>query len=910
MRDKNIIKTIFIICLMSLFNVLSYTDTNSMFFDRISIEQGLSNVAIMRILQDKQGFMWFGTKNGLNKYDGYNFTVYRHNSNDNTSLTKNFITSLCEDEDGILWIGTDGGGLNRFDKKSEKFLSYRHQKNNPDSLSNDFISSLADDKNGILWIGTFSKGLNKFDKKSGKNKHYLHQSDNSNSISSNEIYDIYKGRDHIWIGTRRGLNKFDKKNEIFTLYDNQTRNPKNLDNSIIEMVFEDNKGILWLGTKRGGLIKFNHSTKIFNNYQAYLNKPDSLSNNRVNEIFEDRDGILWIGTDGGGLNKFNRKTGIFIKYNNQLDDPNSLSDNSIISIFEDKGGNLWIGTRNGGLSKFDKKRGEFFNYKQQSNNYESLKGKSVMSFYKDINEHLWIGTNDGLNKTNLNLETFTNYKFQPDNRNNNSIYSVIENKKDNMLVGAINGLYKFDLKKEVFTKFQFQFNLPDRRITQIYKDKQDMLWIGTDGDGLYKSNHNSNKFTRYFPRLENSQSLSGIYIWSVFEDSENNIWIGTIGGGLNKFNRNNETFISYQHQANNPQSISSNQVITIYEDIKKILWIGTDNGLNKFDRQKKSFHYFENREVKFNEAIKGILEDKKGNLWISTNNGINKFNPETGLFINYDKQDGLQGNEFNDGSCFKDSFGRLYFGGINGFTVFEPDKIIDNTYIPPVVITDFLIFNKSVKVARAGFRSDNFQLQNHINFTNEIILNYTDYIFAFEFSALNYRQQKKNKYKYKLEGLDNNWIETDYKNRRATYTNLSPGEYIFRVKGSNDDGYWNEKGASIKVVILPPFWKTIWFKTIIILLIFSLLFILYNIRIKKIKRKLKFDVEVKNICSKKKLTNTETEILLLILKGKTNKEIEDIQFISSGSIRNSISRIYKKMDTDNRLSLIKMFKDL
>jgi len=357
------------------------------------------------------------------------------------------------------------------------------------------------------------------------------------------------------------------------------------------------------------------------------------------------------------------------------------------------------------------------------------------------------------------------------------------------------------------------------------------LWIGTYGGGLNKFDRKEEKFTRYQHQANNLQSLSTNSVLSIFEDSEGSLWIGTWGGGLNKFDRKEEKFTRYQYQADNPQSLSDNSVRSIFEDADGILWIGTRAGLNKFDQKEEKFTHYREKDGLPNDVVYGILGDDKGNLWLSTNKGISKFNPHKETFTNYDERDGLQSDEFNLGAYFKDRTGRMYFGGVNGFNEFYPDSIQDNTYVPPVVITDFLLFNKSVSV------SDTTVLKHSINFTKEIILDYTDYILAFEFSALNYRQSEKNQYKYKLEGLNKGWIDTDYKHRRATYTNLSHGEYIFRVKASNDDGYWNEEGVAVNVTILPPWWETTLFRLIIGILLISGLFAGYRFRVRAMEKR-------------------------------------------------------------------------
>ncbi len=904
---KKSLKFGFILYFLLLLTITFYPKQINRYFKHISIKQGLSQVSVWSIVQDKQGFMWFGTDNGLNKYDGYKFTIYRHNSNVDTSLTKNTIPSLCDDSNGILWIGTDGGGLNRFDKKNESFINYQYQKNNPNSLSDNFISSIIEDKDGFLWIGTFSGGLNKFNKVSKKFKRYKHMVNNPNSLSHNQIGSIVESTGGIiWVGTREGLNKFDKLNETFTRYRYQSGTEIAIRENNIGSLFEDSRGILWIGTNGGGLNKFNSSNKVFINYKSDPKIPTSISNDFIRTIYEDKEGNLWIGT-WRGLNKFNRKTEEFSNFQHHIGDDNTLSSNNILSINEDTGGILWIGTYSGGLNKYDKKNEVFSNYTQLQGNPKSLSGKRVLSFYNDTRGTLWIGTSNGLNKTNFNLDNFSLFQFQ---RNYFSAMSVIGNTKGNLWLGTGSGVFKIDTKSKNISKLKYKIKKPDRGIMQVYRDTKNILWIATDGDGLIKFEQNKNKFTQYKSLPVKSEGLSSSYVWSIFEDSINTIWIGTIGSGLHKFNHKSDTFTSYQHQQGSPHSISSNHVLDIFEDTKYNLWLGTDNGLNKFDRKEKKFQLIKNKNLSYNEVINGILEDNEGNIWLCTKHGLNKFDLKSGVFSNYDMQDGLQNNEFNDGAKLKGPNGRLFFGSMDGFIVFDPSKVVDNKYIPPVLITDFLLFNKSVGVKKENDKSKSFQLKQHINFTEEITLDYTDYIFAFEFSALNYRQSEKNKYKYKLEGFDKDWIETDYKQRRATYTNLSAGEYVFKVKASNDDGYWNNKGMSINVNILPPFWKTIWFKSFIMFLGVTLVFFLYRFILNKAKEKIRFEEKVKTLSFKNKLSKTEEEILFLILRGKSNKEIEDLLFISSGTIRNSNSRIYKKFKVGNRTNLILMFKNL
>ncbi|MCP4603757.1 MAG: response regulator [Proteobacteria bacterium] len=815
-------------------------------FERISIEQGLSQISVTSIFQDSQGFIWFGTLDGLNKYDGYQFVIYRHDLDDSASLSNSYILSIFEDTKGNLWVGTNGGGLNRFDRKAETFTRYQHRANDTKSLSNNFVWSIFEDSKGKLWIGT-EDGLNKLGNRSETFTHYLHKDDNPSSLSHNKVRSILEDEDgNLWIGTEGGgLNKFDRKTETFSHYVNKTDNPKSLSHNSVWSIFEDHEGILWIGTLGGGLNRFDRKTETFTHYVNQANNPRSISNNTIRAILEDTGGNLWIGTHGGGLNRFDRETETFTHYMNQADNPHSISQDKIRSIFEDDGGNLWIATHSG-LNKFDRKAENFILYKHQTDDLNSLNHDFVYSIYEDDEENLWLGTNNGLNKYNRKLDTFTHYTHDADSPksiSHNAIRSIIEDAEGNLWIGVLRGgLNKFNRKTETFTHYLHQDDNPkslsSNMVYSILEDSRGELWIGTIGGGLNRFDRKTKTFSHYSTQADNPNSLSHNFIYSIFEDSEGNLWIGT-EDGLNSFDRQTEYFVRYLNQAGNSKSLSSNLVLTIFEDSRGDLWIGTTGGLNSFDQRSKSFTCYREKDGLPNDVIYGILEDNKGNLWLSTNNGISKFNPNTKTISNYNMKDGLQSNEFNSGAYHKGRSGRMYFGGINGFNEFYPENVENSTYVPPVVITDFLLFNKPVGVAKASVKSDGYQLEQHINFTKEITLDYTDYIFAFEFSALNYRQSDKNQFAYKLEGFDRDWVETDYRHRRTTYTDLYHGEYVFRVKASNDDGYWNTEGTNIRMTILPPPWKTWWAYSLYTLAVLALIFWFVQSQRKKVKQKQK-----------------------------------------------------------------------
>ncbi len=950
-------------------NIKVNAQRDNIHFERISTEQGLSQVSINCILQDKQGFMWFGSEDGLNKYDGYRIIIYRHDPEDSLSISNNAISSLFEDAEGILWIGTKGGGLNKFDRQTNIFKRYTHDVDKPNSLSSNTVTVVYEDVAGNLWVGT-KHGLNKLvnssniplvnDKSGNLNQkiesfiRFNHQEDNQSSISNDAVLSIFEDTGgNLWVGTENGLNVFDRKTNKFIRDFRKSGNSKSLSNNFVSSIYQDSFGNLWIGTKNG-LNKLVSNAKqsidlkaiTFINYKNIPNNNLSLSSNDVSVIFQDADGKLWIGTEDG-LNLFDYKTNNFTKYKKHNEDINSLGHNSVLSIYEDKGAILWIGTLGGGVNKFDRKMKAFVHYRHRENDSKSLNYNSVRTIYEDAARNIWVGNRHGLNRFDHKTETFNLYQHNQDNSmslSNNYVRTIFQDSKGSLWLGTnfgLNKLISFTLgqglyngkNSAAFYHFLHQDNdkksLSNNFITSIYEDQTNKLWVGTRkglnklvikknnemslGDTVVSEKY-SYTFINYFNEPDNPNSLSNDNINKIYQDKRGNLWIGTNGGGIDKLviqkegkTLNNISFIHYQNQKNKHNSLSNNTILCFHEDADGNLWIGTNRGLNKLspteaekkDEKKAIFKTFTEKDGLYNNVVYGILEDDKNNLWISTNMGISKFNIKNSSFTNYDRQDGLQENEFNGSAYFKDRSGRMYFGGINGLNIFYPDNIKPNTYIPPVIITDFLLFNKSVEVS--GITSDKFKLKQHINFTKEITLKHTDYIFAFEFSALNYRQSKKNQYKYKLEGLDKDWIETDYKNRRATYTNLPHGEYTFRVIASNDDDYWNEEGASIKITILPPFWKTWWFRSMIIIFVISSLVGFYLLRIKSIKKRNKelekqveertINLSEANMQLEEKQADLETKQEEIISQKEAieqqNKELEKLSLVA-GETENAV----------------------
>ncbi|MDM8566768.1 two-component regulator propeller domain-containing protein [Candidatus Halobeggiatoa sp. HSG11] len=788
-------------------------ENRSIKFERITVEDGLPSNFTSSVIQDAQGFMWFATKNGLAKYDGDKFTVYKHDSNNPNSLSNNYTWPIIKTRNGILWIGTFGGGLNKFDPVTEKFTAYKHDDNEPNSLVGDFVQIIYEDKAGILWIGTDGDGLSRFDPVTENFTNYYNDEANPNSLSSNSVYSICQDENGIfWIGTYdAGLNRFDQKTETFTHYKHEDNNPNSLASDFIWSAYLDKTGILWLGTENG-LDSYDIKNNKFTHYQHDATNSNSLSNNSVTSIYEDSKGILWISTMGGGLNQFDRIN--FINHKTEAGNENSLSNNMVTGITEDNTGTLWITTDNN-INKYDARYERFTNFQHNPRLSNSLSNNSVNAIYKDKNEIVWLGTGGGgLNK--FEQQIFSNYK-----QDNN--ITVIKPGNDGILwIGTDNeGVNKFDPITETFINYGHEPNdsnsLNYNTVWDIDVAKNGIVWIAMIGGGFDRFDPVTETFQHYNPNVSGKNYFVTPWVTSIKVATDGMIWIGTDDQGISQFDSESEVFTYYIPDETVPNSLSNGVIHTIFEDSKNNMWIGTNEGLNKFNKSTQTFNAYLTENGLAGNSIFGILEDEQNNLWISTDKGLSKFNPQTEIFRNYNKYDGLQGNIFLPRSAYKSDTGELFFGGTNGFNSFYPDKLTDNSFIPPVFLTNFKLFNKSVPIA------DNSPLQQSINFAKQITLSHKQSAFTFEFTALNYRATNNNKYAYLMEGFDKDWTYADNNHRFATYTNLDAGKYIFRVKASNNDDLWNEAGTKIQLTILPPWWQTWWAYTIYIVIIFGVI---------------------------------------------------------------------------------------
>ena len=843
----------YILCTLMLSILLIYShsqDYRSVSFENLKTEnikrvKGLSQNMVNAIIQDDQGYMWFGTWDGLNQYDGYEFTIY----NKQDGMSNPTINTLLEDDEGMIWSGTQDG-LNRFDRKTKSFSVLKNIPGNSNSLSNNTINHIFQDSKGYLWISTV-----------------------------------------------QGLNKYDKNNNIYTRYSFNIADVDSIRTNWINKVIQDNDGFLWIAT-RFGLFRRDDSTMLFTPFFHYHEDENSISSNQINDIFEDSHGEIWIGTQNGLNLYLGEERGFKRFYHNQLQE-NSLSNNQVKAIFEDSRGILWIGTHDK-LNIFDRDHQTFTHY-SHSGKTTSLSNDDVNCIYEDDMGSVWIGTYKGVNKVQLGLSKFNYYRKDPDDPlslSSNVIHCIFTDERGLIWLGTGEGVNILDRQTGRYSQLHFMIDaytdLADLRIRSMHKGRDGNIWIATDSDGLFRYNPSTGNYTRFvaFPDKPNSLnsnnllwvtedhqgyiwvgsdrgvnafhpdsnnmrswmhdprdtlSISNNQVWVIYEDKKNNLCFGT-NHGLNKYDPERDAFLSYISDPDDLFSISANAVFGISEDSKGNFWVGTmGGGLNHFDPFREQFMHLDEQHGLPNNVVYIALEDNNGNLWLTTNWGLSKFNPASGEFVNYDINDGLQGNEFNGGAWFHAPDGEMFFGGMDGFNSFIPEEILLNEIPPRVVITSFKKLNKAVK--REFVDRDTIRL------------NYDDNFFSIEFSALDYSNPAKNKYAFILENYDEEWNYRDADRRIAEYTRVTPGTYVFRIKASNNDGIWNEKGISLHIIILPPWWDTLIFRVMFGALIFAILWSFIYWRIRMIKKK--HEVEKKVLEIEKELFDIQQKALQL-----------------------------------------------
>ncbi|MBC7775625.1 MAG: hypothetical protein H7246_09315 [Phycisphaerae bacterium] len=845
-------------------------------FEHLSTDQGLPGRYVNVITQDSKGFIWVGSSYGLSRFDGYGFKNYRYDPIDSTSISS--VSSLLEDKQGGLWIGTFGDGLKYFEVEHGKFTHYRHDENKPNSLSGNAISEIYEDAQGTIWIAASGTGLNKLDRKKGQFIRYQHSPGDTTSLSDNRINVIFEdSKNNFWVGTDAGLNRFDRQKGAFsTIPINGLFGELPLSETAVNDIFEEANGNLWLGIFGQGLFLFDGQQ--FTRFQQDSNQPSTANSNQILKIGQDRKNGLWISTYYGGLQFFDLNSHKFSVFRHDAANPFSIAHDWPRTFLTDRENNLWIGTHRG-LDRLIVPYQPFRVYVQGHVNEYGLSSDQVTAVLEDKQGMVWVGSSGaGLNRLEPNTGKVTYFKHDPKNAaslSSNTITWIHEDRKGNLWLSTSKGLNLLDRKTGRFKRYLHDPSDPasisHNIINYIHEDKNGQLWIGT-GFGLDRFDPGSQQFYHYKYRPDAPQAQDEDRVYGTFvQDASGNFWIPYYQRGISRLDPQTGAFSRYRHDPGNPNTISSDYVVGVALDSKGDLLIASNAGLDQLILRPGANPPFKVNRKLVSDPVHSILTDEKGNIWLGTLQGLLKYDPSTKKTRKYDKLDGLPSNSFNIGACKSPRTGRMYFGTDNGLLVFHPDSLLDNPYIPPIaIITALYYFNTDDENGKPT------EVEN-ISYLEEVILPHYNNTLLIEFAALSYNKTSKNQYAYRFEGENDHWIQlgTD---RRLRLPNLSPGTYRLHVIGSNGDGVWNEEGTRLKIVILPPWWQTWWAKTsyAIALILFILGYIRLRTRtLRKRQKELEqtvaertVEVREKNVKLEETLDHLQTTQQQLIMQEK------------------------------------------
>jgi|GEM_PF-6245571 len=845
---------------------LSFGQRNRIPFEHIGTKEGLSQSNILSIVQDSRGFMWFGSWDGLNKYDGYKMTVYKNSTGDINSLSNNYINSISENKNDNLWIAT-ANGLNYFDRKTELFTRYMHHTDNSNSIRCNNINKVMVDRQGMVWVCT-AEGLDRFNTVTNRFEHIAIPGIEKNGAVSNagikSIFEDSKG--NLWVSViNEGISLYNRQNRTFSHFLHDEKNSRSLSSNTINEVFEDSRHHIWLATNGGGLDMLDEKQQGFLHFKHDDNNRNSLEKNVVLAINEDTENNLWVSTENGGISLFNYSTGSFSTYQHDEIDKESISNNSIYCIYRDNKGNMWLGNFAGWVDMAMHDKLLFTHYKHMMSS-NSLCNNQVLSIMEDSKNQLWIGTDGGgLDIFDPQTNGFTHYRYNKKNPNSissDNVLCTMEDSKGNTWIGTwIGGITVMNRQKKVTGYFKHDpsnaGSLANNNAWKIFEDSHKRIWIGTYGGGLDLLNADGKTFTHYRNNPANGNSIAAENIINIYEDSEGYLWLSSESKGLDRFDTHTQQFTHFVHD-DSKNSISNTYVNSVIERNDGNLWIGTMNGLNCYNKKSGQFRVFTTADGLAGDYVFGVLEDDSNNLWISTNRGISCLHLNTGRFENFGITEGLQSDEFKQLAFCKTRSGMMYFGGINGFNQFFPGSIRKTSYDPPLVVTNFTIFNKQVPIQVSDGEAS--PLKQSITETKCITLPYSSSVFSLEFASLNYTDNAKKKYTYMLEGFDQTWNEAGTA-RSATYTNLDPGTYIFKIRGIDNQDNMSAKTTMMTIVIKPPFWLTWWFKLALCVAVTGAVIGIYRVRISvSNNQKLKLQQQVNEQTSLLKHSVTQERI--------------------------------------------------
>ncbi|WP_161827657.1 hybrid sensor histidine kinase/response regulator [Steroidobacter agaridevorans] len=776
-------------------------EVRPMYFEHLTMRDGLSQSTVMSILQDSQGFLWLATESGLDRYDGYSIREYRRERGNKNGLASDYVWKVAEDARGDLWLATIGGGIARWDRRNDHFQQFRHDPSDPHSLASDAIRTLHIDAKGQVWAATERHGLDVLDPQTGRARHFHHIQGNPRSLSADAVFALYTDRaGRLWVGTDRGLSRYEPSSDDFN---NDVAEAGALDGVKVRAIIEDHTGALWIGTFDSGLYRLDPQTRKVTSFQYDAKNPRSLSNDRVRAIMEDDARRLWIATSDG-LNLFNRSSESFVRYGRDSDNPHSLRDDDVMSLYQDRSGVLWVGTRAGGASHWSPQSWSLGHYRSSL-----FANVAVNSFADDGEDTVWVGTSDGLVEIDTRSRQehrYTSKSQGPLRLADNSVMALLHDRSGALWIGTMTGgLARMDPQRRALRFFRTDANdpttLPADGVMSLYEDRAGDVWIGTFGGGIARIDQATGQLTRY-PHSTDGNSLSSPRASAIVEDRQGNLWIGTIGGGLNLLERSTGRFHAFRRNDRDPSSLSDDTIYALHADPSGNVWVGTAGGgldrvVGSSDQPDAIQFQSEKRLANMpSQVVYGIESDHQGNLWLSTNNGLVRLDPREGASRLLREPHGLQADEFNFNAHYRGRDGTLYFGGNGGFNAFQPDVSSPSAPPPRLALTSVAILNQQLPFPQLP------------SVDRPLALKHDDKLVTFEFAALDFVSPANNRYMYRLEGFDPNWVEAG-RMHRATYTNLDAGDYLFRVRATNADGIWNRDDLTIPVRVAAAPWHTL-----------------------------------------------------------------------------------------------------
>jgi two-component sensor histidine kinase/ligand-binding sensor domain-containing protein len=770
-------------------------DSQEIIFTRITADDGISHTAAQRIIQDSKGFIWIGTQQGLNRYDGYEFEIFNYLPDEPNSLSNGWIYDIFEDRDGQIWIATDGG-LDLFQASSKTFRHFRHDPDDPASLPHNSVRAITQTSDGAIWVGTRS-GLSRLEENGTFTHHISFPRDVGAETRPGVRTMTLDAQDHLWIGTHsQGLIRLDPETGEETRYEYRSDFPNSIGDRYVRSVLIDQHGTAWVGTQTGGVALIDKDGTI-RRLRSDPEDPDTLSSDRIWSLHEDRQGRIWVGTEDG-LNLWLPDQRAFRRYQHDPRDPNSLSDNVVYEISQDEGNVLWVGTFNG-VNKWNSDIATFSHISRDASRPSTLSHNKVSAFAEDQEGNIWVATiGGGINHWNIANDSFSAFKAE-DGLADNMVMSLLHDNSNRLWVGTMRrGLNLMQGMSGQIEHFDYDRNDPtslsSNAVSSMLQDSEGRIWIATYGGGL-NLYLGEGRFQRFPRNPDPERDFPSYFLVAIEEALDGKLWLASDGGGVIRFDPVTESVEAMQFVPDGVNSVSGNHIVCLLQtDVG--LWVGTrDTGLS---------FYADNHWTHFNladglpsSAIYGLLEDELGRIWISHSKGISSYDPAARKFTNYNTIHGLQGNDFNNGAFLKTADGKLLFGGANGFNAFYPSDIHVNEHQPPIRLTGFTKFNRDVVLPKPTYELE------------EIDLKYDDYVIGFEFAALDFTDPAKNQYRYMLAGFDREWVNAKGV-RQATYTNLGPGRYTFRVEGSNNDGVWSDQSLSIDLHVSAAPWASWW----------------------------------------------------------------------------------------------------